>query len=205
MLALAHACPYAPSDLIGQGSFGSVYRACHTPSGAQVALKTIPLIPPLDGDVPLRTALIDAEVAGLLHAGRHENVVNMLDLFVDLRTAAMVLVFEITERTLCAFVKEHGKHPPRCLVDGRSYSKAFRVVLRRSKFVSDRSVSSQAVSRRVHPRTIIDAKTIGWGRGCRHLAYPGTRPFKPTITSKRKRMESRGRAKLIDGGQVVGG
>ena len=111
MLALAHACPYAPSDLIGQGSFGSVYRACHTPSGAQVALKTIPLIPPLDGDVPLRTALIDAEVTGLLHAGRHEHVVNMLDLFVDLRTASMVLVFEITERTLCAFVKEHGKPP----------------------------------------------------------------------------------------------
>ena len=111
MLALAHACPYAPSDLIGQGSFGSVYRACHTPSGAQVALKTIPLIPPLDGDVLLRAALIDAEVAGLLHAGRHEHVVNMLDLFVDLRTASMVLVFEITERTLCAFVKEHGKPP----------------------------------------------------------------------------------------------
>ena len=111
MLALAHACPYAPSDLIGQGSFGSVYRACHTPSGAQVALKTIPLIPPLDGDVPLRTALIDAEVTGLLHAGRHEHVVNMLDVFVDLRTASMVLVFEISERTLCAFVKEHGKPP----------------------------------------------------------------------------------------------
>ena len=107
MLTLAHACPYVPFDPIGQGSFGTVYRACYTPSGAHVALKSIPL----DGDVPLRTALIDAEVTGLLHAGRHEHVVNMLDVFVDLRTASMVLVFEISERTLCAFVKEHGKPP----------------------------------------------------------------------------------------------
>ena len=186
MLTLAYACPYVPFDPIGQGSFGTVYRACYTPSGAHVALKSIPL----DGDVPLRTAQIDAEVVALMYAGRHEHVVSMLDFFIDLRTASKVLVFEITERTLCAFVKEHGKPP-------------FVVCQIIRQCLTGRSVSFQI--RFGLPRTRIGAKTIGWGRGCRHLAYPGTRPFKQTITSKRKRMESRGRAKLIDGGQVVGG
>jgi len=90
--------------MLGEGTYGKVYKAKSTRTGEFVAMKRMKLDSEEEG-VP-STAI--REVA-LLKEARHENVVKLLDVFCT--TSKLVLVFEFLENDLKKYMKSFGKQP----------------------------------------------------------------------------------------------
>jgi serine/threonine protein kinase len=90
--------------MLGEGTYGKVYKARSTQTGEFVAMKRMKLDSEEEG-VP-STAI--REVA-LLKEARHENVVKLLDVFCT--TSKLVLVFEFLENDLKKYMKSYGKQP----------------------------------------------------------------------------------------------
>jgi len=93
--------------LLGEGTYGQVYKAKCTRTGRVVALKKMKLDSEEEG-VP-STAI--REIA-LLKELPHENVVELLDVFCS--TSKMILVFEFVENDLKKYMRSRGRHldPP---------------------------------------------------------------------------------------------
>lgn len=90
--------------MLGEGTYGKVYKARSTRTGEFVAMKRMKLDSEEEG-VP-STAI--REVA-LLKEAKHDNVVKLLDLFCS--TSKLVLVFEFLENDLKKYMKSYGKQP----------------------------------------------------------------------------------------------
>lgn len=90
--------------MLGEGTYGKVYKARSTRTGEFVAMKRMKLDSEEEG-VP-STAI--REVA-LLREAKHENVVKLLDVFCT--TSKLVLVFEFLENDLKKYMKSYGKQP----------------------------------------------------------------------------------------------
>jgi len=89
--------------LLGEGTYGKVYKARSVSSGRFVAMKKMKLDSEEEG-VP-STAL--REVA-LLKVLSHENVVGLLDVFCS--TGKLTLVFEFLDMDLKKYMKGQGRH-----------------------------------------------------------------------------------------------
>jgi len=87
--------------MLGEGTYGKVYKAKCTSTGRSVALKKMKLDSEDEG-VP-STAI--REIA-LLKELNHENVVQLLDVFCS--TTKMILVFEFLENDLKKYMKGRG-------------------------------------------------------------------------------------------------
>jgi len=98
---------YEIFEKLGEGTYGVVYKAKCKASNRECAVKKMKLDSEEEG-VP-STAI--REVA-LLKALRHENVVELLDVFCS--TTRMTLVFEFLENDLKKYMRSRGKHlePP---------------------------------------------------------------------------------------------
>jgi len=90
--------------MLGEGTYGKVYKARSTRTGEFVAMKRMKLDSEEEG-VP-STAI--REVA-LLKEAKHDNVVKLLDVFCT--TSKLVLVFEFLENDLKKYMKSYGKQP----------------------------------------------------------------------------------------------
>jgi len=96
---------YEKLDRIGQGTYGTVYRARHRPTGSIVALKRIILHhEESDGYPP--TSLREAHVLRGAASG-HPNIVRLLDVAVGGTRSGVFLVFEYAEHDLAGLVDRH--------------------------------------------------------------------------------------------------
>merc|ERR1719203_1291134 len=89
--------------LLGEGTYGKVYKATSTATGRHVAMKKMKLDSEEEG-VP-STAI--REIA-LLKELSHENVVKLLDVFCS--TRKMILVFEFLDNDLKKYMRARGRH-----------------------------------------------------------------------------------------------
>jgi len=101
-MARSFEAKYEVCDLLGEGTYGKVYKAKCSRSGGVVALKKMKLDSEEEG-VP-STAI--REVA-LLKQLNHRNVVELVDVFCS--TKKMILVFEFVDNDLKKYMKAHGR------------------------------------------------------------------------------------------------
>ncbi|CAL9694163.1 unnamed protein product [Knipowitschia caucasica] len=87
---------------VGEGSYGSVMKCRHKESGRLVAIKKF-----LDSDEDLAVKKIAQREVRLLRLLRHDNLVNLLDVWK--RRRRWFLVFEFVERTLLDELELHPK------------------------------------------------------------------------------------------------
>jgi serine/threonine protein kinase len=100
--------------LLGEGTYGKVYKAKCVSSGRAVALKKMKLDSEEEG-VP-STAI--REIA-LLKELSHENVVELLDVFCS--TSKLILVFEFVENDLKKYMRGCGRHLEPHIIKSLSY------------------------------------------------------------------------------------
>lgn len=82
---------YTVTDVIGSGSFATVYRGLHRRDGAQVAIKVIPMSR-LEGGGAASVKALEAEIR-LLREIKHPNIVRMLDVQRSAKYIFIVLEF----------------------------------------------------------------------------------------------------------------
>ncbi|CAJ0628201.1 8301_t:CDS:2 [Entrophospora sp. SA101] len=92
---------YLKLEILGEGTYGVVYRGKEIATGKIVALKQIRLDDEVEG-IP-STSL--REISLLKEASRHENMVKLLDIVSQERK--MLLVFEYLTKDLKKYIKEH--------------------------------------------------------------------------------------------------
>lgn len=92
---------YVKGPLLGEGTYGCVFRATHTPSGRAVAVKKVRLRAGGGGGRPGAgglSASVLRELKALRALAGHEHVVELLDVFAT--KSSLVLVFEHMDGSL---------------------------------------------------------------------------------------------------------
>lgn len=101
--------------LLGEGTYGKVYKATELRTGKAVAHKRMKLESEEEG-VP-STAI--REISLLKALPHHENVVDLLDVFCS--TAKLILVFEFVEQDLKKYMRGRGRHLESPTIKNLSY------------------------------------------------------------------------------------
>ncbi|TPP66668.1 Cyclin-dependent kinase 6 [Fasciola gigantica] len=114
----AFRCMYKPSELVGKGTYGRVFKGT-SPNGAVVALKEI-IVDPEEG-IPLST-LRELSVLRKIQSYNSPHLVQMLDVSVTTLNNALCIyvVFEYVECDLARFLSQHAPRnglPPETIRD----------------------------------------------------------------------------------------
>lgn len=80
---------YSYKEIIGSGSYGTVYKAVHIPTNKLVAIKKLPI---KRDDIPFNRnqAMIEREMNNWTKLTGHKNITELLDLFIDEDTVHFV-------------------------------------------------------------------------------------------------------------------
>lgn len=94
---------YAVQEILGEGMYGTVYKAVALSTGELVALKKM-RIDVEDEGIP---ATAVREIS-LLKEAKHPNVIDLLDVYVTPTRSMLYLVFELSDMDLRVFMKKNG-------------------------------------------------------------------------------------------------